>query len=141
MDQAQTLINHLKLQPHPEGGFYRQTWVDDDASGRPTGTCIYFMLPAGHSSHWHKVDAVEIWHFYAGTPLTLRIAEHSDGPAQHITLGPDVLSGQHPQAIVPKNHWQAATASDGWALVGCTVSPGFSFQGFTLAPPEFDIPK
>jgi len=141
MDQAQTLIDRLNLTPHPEGGYYRQTWIDDTASGRPTGTCIYFLLEAGQSSHWHKVDAVEIWHFYAGTPLTLRVADTDCGPAHHVKLGPDILNGQVPQVIIPKNHWQAADAANGWALVGCTVSPGFSFDGFVLAPPDFDIPK
>jgi uncharacterized protein len=140
MDQAEKLIAHLNLQPHPEGGYYRQTWVDEDTNCRPTGTCIYFLLKAGQSSHWHTVDAVEIWHFYAGAPLTLKLSATDAGPAQHITLGPDVLNGQHPQAIVPKGHWQAAQASDGWSLVGCTVSPGFQFDGFVMAEPGFEIP-
>jgi len=152
MDAALTadqIIADLNLQPHPEGGFYRQTWVDeaqgsdrptDRPTNRPTGTCIYFLLKAGQSSHWHRVDAVEIWHFYAGTPLTLKLSATDAGPARHITLGPDLAAGHQPQAIVPKDHWQAASAGDGWALVGCTVSPGFQFEGFTLAAPEFDIP-
>ncbi|WP_420863728.1 cupin domain-containing protein [Algirhabdus cladophorae] len=138
---ADQIIADLRLQPHPEGGYYRQTWVDETGPDRPSGTCIYFLLKAGQSSHWHKVDAVEIWHFYAGTPLTLKIAATDDGPAQHLTLGSDLDAGQTPQAIVPKDHWQAAAAPNGWALVGCTVSPGFQFDGFTLAGPEFDIPR
>lgn len=139
---AETLISKLQLAPHPEGGWYRQTWVDDAAEGvRPSGTCIYFLLKHGESSHWHRVDAVEIWHFYAGSPLTLSIAETNDGPAQVHSLGADLAAGQSPQLIVPKGHWQAAHAPDGWALVGCTVSPGFQFEGFELAAPEFDIPR
>ena len=138
---AQDIIRRLKLEPHPEGGHYRQTWVEEPAQGRPAGTCIYFLLGPGERSHWHRVDATEIWHFYAGTPLTLRIAATESGPAEPHTLGPDLAAGQQPQLIVPRHHWQSAEAApDGWALVGCTVSPGFRFEGFTLAPPEFDIP-
>ncbi|MBT0957035.1 cupin domain-containing protein [Alphaproteobacteria bacterium KMM 3653] len=139
MLSAEALIEKLQLAPHPEGGHYRQTWVDD-GDGRPSGTCIYFLLRAGEASHWHRVDAVEIWHFYAGTPLTLRIADKAEGPAVSHLLGPDIGTGQSPQLIVPKHHWQAAQAGDGWALVGCTVSPGFRFEGFELAATGFDIP-
>ncbi|MBY6046981.1 cupin domain-containing protein [Vannielia litorea] len=137
---AQEIIDRLGLQPHPEGGHYRQTWVEDPAQGRPAGTCIYFLLRPSERSHWHRVDATEIWHFYSGTPLTLRIAATQHGPATRRRLGPDLAHGA-PQLIVPKDHWQAAEAdASGWALVGCTVSPGFRFEGFTLAPPGFDIP-
>ena len=136
---AAEIIAHLRLAPHPEGGHYRQTWVADNA-GRPTGTCIYFLLAAGERSHWHTVDAVEIWHFHAGAPLDLRIAETAAGPARTHRLGPDLLAGEAPQAIVPAGHWQAAQTTGGWTLVSCTVSPGFDFAGFTLAPPGFDIP-
>ncbi len=138
---ADEIIDRLGLEPHPEGGHYRQTWVDEPAEGRPTGTCIYFLLKPGEQSHWHKVDAVEIWHFYAGAPLILSLADNEAGPAVEHTLGPDLARGQSPQLIVPKDHWQAARAGDGWTLVGCTVSPGFTFDGFTLAPPDFDIPR
>lgn len=137
---ADEIIETLGLEPHPEGGHYRQTWVDDTAEGRPSGTCIYFLLKPGEHSHWHRVDATEIWHFYAGAPLTLSISETETGPARDTILGPDLAAGQTPQAIVPKDHWQSARAGDGWTLVGCTVSPGFTFDGFTLAPPSFDIP-
>lgn len=140
MQSADDLIKLLDLQPHPEGGWYRQTWVAE-GTGRPAGTCIYFLLKQGEASHWHKVDAVEIWHFYAGTPLTLSCASTDSGPACDIILGPDLGAGQQPQAIVPEGHWQAAAAPDGWALVGCTVSPGFQFDGFVLADPGFDIPR
>lgn len=137
---ADDIIAHLQLAPHPEGGHYRQTWVADNA-GRPFGTCIYFLLKAGEASHWHRVDAVEIWHYYAGAPLILSIAPDDAGPAVDHILGPDLAAGQFPQAIVPKDHWQAARSTGDWTLVGCTVSPGFDFSGFTLAAPGFDIPK
>jgi hypothetical protein len=140
MTTAQAVIDALGLAPHPEGGWYRQTWVAD-GSGRPVGTAIYFLLEAGKGSHWHKVDAVEIWHFHAGAPLILSVAANDQGPVQDLLLGPDVLAGQHPQGIVPKDHWQAARSTGDWSLVGCTVSPGFRFDGFTLAPPGFDIPR
>jgi len=137
---AEHLIHQLDLSPHPEGGWYRQTWVADGAD-RPPGTCIYFLLKHGEASHWHRVDAVEIWHFYAGTPLILSTSAKDAGPAVDQVLGPDFEAGQVPQIIVPKDHWQAASAPDGWALVGCTVSPGFQFDGFELAEPSFDIPR
>ncbi len=134
------LIESLDLTPHPEGGWYRQTWIEA-SDARPAGTCIYFLLKQGERSHWHRVDATEIWHFYAGTPLILSISATDAGPAADHVLGPDFSAGQVPQLIVPKDHWQAAAAPEGWALVGCTVSPGFQFEGFELAAPGFDIPR
>ncbi|MGB8623174.1 MAG: cupin domain-containing protein, partial [Paracoccaceae bacterium] len=108
MESAQFIVEELGLAPHPEGGWYRETWVADAANGaRPSGTAIYYLLDAGQRSHWHRVDAAEIWHFHAGAPLVLSIAATSGGPAEDITLGPDPLSGQAPQGIVPKDHWQA----------------------------------
>lgn len=143
---ADDLIAKLDLTPHPEGGYYRQTWIadaEDDTSphSRPSGTCIYFLLKAGEASHWHRVDAVEIWHYYAGAPLILSMSATDNGPATDHLLGADVLNGQLPQIIVPKDHWQAARTTGDWTLVGCTVSPAFHFDGFTLADPAFDIPK
>ena len=137
---ADDIIAHLGLQPHPEGGHYRQTWVADDGP-RASGTCIYFLLKAGEESHWHRVDATEIWHYYAGAPLILSLSATDTGPAMDHTLGPDLAAGQFPQGIVPKDHWQAARTTGDWTLVGCTVSPGFEFAGFTLAEPGFDIPR
>ena len=137
---AAALIDRLGLQPHPEGGWYRETWAGP-GDDRPCGTAILFLLQAGEVSHWHKVDAAEIWLFHAGAPLILSTAETAAGPAQDRTLGPDVLAGQHPQLIVPPDHWQAARSTGDWTLVSCTVSPGFRFAGFTLAPPGFDIPR
>ena len=138
---AEGIIAALGLRPHPEGGWYRQTWVADTGDGlRPTGTAILFLLRAGERSHWHRVDATEIWHFHAGAPLELAMASHDAGPATPHRLGPDVLAGEMPQLIVPARYWQAARTLGGWTLVGCTVSPGFRFDGFELAPPEFGIP-
>ena len=136
---AAEIIAQLALQPHPEGGHYRQTWVAD-GPGRPAGTCIYFLLAEGEASHWHKVDATEIWLFHAGAPLILSLSETDAGPAKDHLLTPDLNAGA-PQIIVPENHWQAARSTGAWTLVSCTVSPGFQFDGFTLAPPEFDIPR
>ncbi len=139
---AEEVIALLDLAPHPEGGWYRQTWVADaEGDNRPAGTCIYFLLEPGQSSHWHRVDAAEIWHFYTGDPLTLRIAETEAGPAATHILGPELGFGQRPQVLVPDGQWQAARSeASGWALVGCTVSPAFQFSGFELAPKGFDIP-
>lgn len=137
---ADDIIARLDLAPHPEGGFYRQTWMAEN-EGRATGTCIYFLLKAGQASHWHAVDAVEIWHYYAGAPLILSLAGSLEGPATDHMLGPDLGAGQLPQAIVPEGHWQMAATTGDWTLVGCTVSPGFQFEGFTLAAPDVEIPR
>lgn len=136
---AQEIIAHLGLTPHPEGGHYRQTWAGA-GPGRPSGTCIYFLLAEGESSHWHKVDACEIWLFHAGAPLILSLSGDDDGPAVDHLLTPDLSQGA-PQLIVPEGHWQAARTTGAYTLVSCTVSPGFQFDGFTLAPQGFDIPR
>jgi len=129
------LIAALGLAPHPEGGWYTETWrAEAPDGGRPVGTAIYFLLAAGQRSHWHRVDATEIWHHYAGAPLRLDI--HPDT----VTLGPDLAAGQRPQAVVPPGAWQAAETTGAWTLVGCTVSPGFTFDGFELAPPGWAPP-
>ncbi|MCU0802692.1 MAG: cupin domain-containing protein [Rhodobacteraceae bacterium] len=133
MTEAEQIIAALNLSPHPEGGWYRQTWVAD-GPGRPAGTAIYFLLEQGKPSHWHRVDAVEIWHFHAGAPLILSLAATDAGPVTEHLIGADVLAGQAPQGIVPKDWWQAARSTGDWTLVSCTVSPGFQFEGFTLAP-------
>jgi len=137
---ADEIITELGLAPHPEGGWYRQTWVAE-GKGRPAGTCIYFLLCEGEVSRWHRVDADEIWHFYTGVPLILRVSAGSEGPATDVMLGPDLGAGQMPQAVVPAFHWQSAQTTGGYTLVGCTVSPGFQFEGFELAPDGFDIPR
>ncbi|MEP1614226.1 MAG: cupin domain-containing protein [Roseobacter sp.] len=136
---AQEIIETLQLSPHPEGGFYRQTWVAE-SSDRPTGTCIYFLLTRDQPSHWHKVDATEIWLYHSGAPLVLSISASTEGPAQDLLLGADLKTAK-PQIIVPENHWQAAATTGDFTLVSCTVSPGFQFEGFTLADADFDIPR
>ena len=136
---ANEIIAKLGLTPHPEGGHYRQTWIAE-GEGRAAGTCIYFLLKGGERSHWHRVDAAEIWHFYSGAPLIVSIAETDLGPKQDHLLGPDLANGQSPQVIVPAHHWQASETTGDYTLVGCTVSPGFMFETFELAAPGFDIP-
>ena len=131
---AETVIATLGLQPHPEGGHYRETYRDHGAEGsRGHGTAIYYLLKAGEFSHWHRIDAVEIWHWYAGAPLCLSIAREG-GAAATVTLGPELATGERPQATVPAQAWQSARSQGPWTLVGCTVSPAFDFAGFELAP-------
>jgi len=136
---AKDIIEQLDLHPHPEGGWYRQTWQADN-EGRASGTCIYFLLAAGESSHWHRVDATEIWLFHAGAPMVLSVSADDTGPAQDHLLTPDLNAGA-PQIIVPEGNWQAARSTGDYTLVSCTVSPGFQFDGFEMAQPGFDIPR
>ncbi|MEA2853514.1 MAG: uncharacterized protein QOE02_3533 [Rhodospirillaceae bacterium] len=126
---ADEIIARLGLKPHPEGGHYVQTFR------APEGTAIYFLLKGGERSHWHKVtNADEIWHHYAGAPLELSLSE--DGKSlRHVRLGKDFGVGEQPQAVVPRQVWQAARSLGAWTLVGCTVSPAFEFSNFELAPP------
>jgi predicted cupin superfamily sugar epimerase len=134
-DTAAAIIERLGLQPHPEGGWYRETWRSEASLGsRASATAIHFLLEPHQRSHWHRVDAAELWLWHAGRPLTLSIAPGHGGPARHATLGPEVLAGQEPQVLVPAGHWQAAEPRGGWTLVSCVVSPGFDFAGFELAP-------
>ena len=130
---ADEIIRRLGMKPHPEGGHYVETFRATGA-GRSTGTAIYFLLKAGERSHWHRVDADEIWHHYAGAPLELAMSD--DGKSvQHRRLGNDLGLGEQPQAVVPRHVWQAARSLGAWTLVGCTVSPAFEFKNFELAPP------
>ncbi len=138
MDQAARIIETLRLQRHPEGGWYRQTWVGPVVQGRASGTAILFLLARGERSHWHRVDADEIWLWHAGAPLVLRIGETV--AAAH-RLGPDVLGGEAVQAVVPAGWWQAAETTGDWTLVSCTVTPGFRFEGFELAPHGWNLPS
>lgn len=132
---AADLIRTLELQPHPEGGWYRETWRAPAREGeRASATCIYFLLEEGQRSHWHKVDAAEVWLWHAGSPILLSISPDAIGPIRDIILGGDVATGETPQHIIQADHWQAAHANRGWALVSCIVSPGFDFEGFELAP-------
>jgi uncharacterized protein len=131
---AATIIARLGLQPHPEGGHYRETYRHaDPGGGRGAMTSIYFLLQAGEVSHWHRVDAAEIWHFHAGAPLALSLSPDGRALATH-HLGPDLAAGHAPQVIVPPQCWQSAVSRGAWTLVGCTVGPAFDFAGFELAP-------
>jgi predicted cupin superfamily sugar epimerase len=133
---ADDIIALLGLQPHPEGGYFRETFRDAPGEGgRAASTAIYFLLKRGERSHWHTVDAVEIWHWHAGAPLKLSLAATDAGPVTEIILGANLAAGERPQGIVQPHHWQAAETLGDWTLVGCTVAPGFDFAGFRLAAP------
>ena len=135
---AAEIIRTLGLMPHPEGGHYRETSRDPacDTDGRSRSTAIYFLLAAGEASHWHRMDAVETWFWHAGAPLLLSLS--ADGSAtEERRLGPSVGAGEAPQIFIPEGHWQAARTLGNWTLVSCTVAPGFTFDGFELAPPDW----
>lgn len=137
MQSAKEIINQLGLAPHPEGGWYRETWRADAAEGqRAAGTAIYYLLEAEQFSHWHKVDSTEIWHWYAGAPLSLTLSPNGHDAEAH-RLGPEITADQRPQIIIPPDWWQCATSLGAWTLCGCTVSPGFEFDGFEMAPPDW----
>ena len=140
--KAADIIDLLGMQPHPEGGWFTETYRDphrivdaDNPGGRSASTAIYFLLEAGQISHWHRVDAVEIWHWHAGAALALSIAATDDDAPIVLTLGGDLAASERPQGVVPRHHWQSAVSLGAWTLVGCTVAPGFDFAGFELAPP------
>lgn len=135
MDEPARIIAALGLTPHPEGGWYRETWRAAAGPGaRAAGTAIHFLLEAGQRSHWHRVDADELWLWHAGHPLELHVAADAGATPVVTRLGGDVLAGDAPQLLVPATQWQATEAQHGWALVSCVVVPGFDFAGFTLAP-------
>jgi len=135
---ASAVVAALGLQPHPEGGWYRELWRDlPPGGGRGAGTAIHYLLAAGESSHWHKVDAAEAWHWYAGAALALRMAG-PDGVVREVRLGPDFGAGETTFALVPTGWWQAAAPLGDWVLVGCTVCPAFEFSGFEMAPPGWE---
>jgi uncharacterized protein len=141
MATAQDIIKTLKLEPHPEGGWYTETFRDsttftaNTGNRRPHSTCIYYLLESHDRSHWHKVDAVEVWHWYAGAPLKLSLwREDNDGEGvRDVLLGGDILNGERPQGFVEKWEWQSAVSLGDWTLVGCTVAPGFEYDGFVMA--------
>jgi uncharacterized protein len=136
MADADSIIAALNLKPHPEGGWYGETHRIASSEGqRSPGTAIYYLLKAGERSHWHRIDATETWHFYAGDPLELSRSFGRESDVQ--ILGPDILAGQRPQVVVAPGQWQAAATTGAWTLVGCTVSPGFDFSGFELAPMDW----
>ena len=133
---ADEIIAALGMQPHLEGGHFVETWRGaDGGDGRSVGTAIYFLLRAGDRSHWHRVDADEVWLFHAGAPLLLSVGS-ADDVAEHV-LGVDLAAGQRPQLVVPAHAWQAAESTGEYTLVSCTVMPGFEFDGFELAPPDW----
>jgi len=134
---AAEIIARLALKPHPEGGHFRETFRDsaDGRDGRAASTAIYFLLARGERSHWHRIDAAEVWHHYAGAALELSIAH--DGPIEAVRLGADIAAGELPQHVVPAHAWQAAQSLGDWSLVGCTVAPGFDFSTFELAEPDW----
>lgn len=130
------VVRLLDLKPHPEGGYYRETFRDaaTDADGRAHSTLIYYLLGVGDVSDWHRVDVAEVFHWYAGAPLVMTLSPNGhDASAHH--LGNDLKAGQRPQLVVPAGCWQTATSLGAWTLVGCTVAPGFRFEGFEMAPP------
>ncbi|HSS14527.1 MAG TPA: cupin domain-containing protein [Rhizomicrobium sp.] len=133
-NEADRLIKLLGLAPHPEGGYFRETFRDSETSstGRGHSTAIYFLLKAGEVSRWHRVDAAEVWHFYRGAPLELRIGK------QIYLLGPNVDEAQAPQIAVPPHAWQSARSMGAYTLVGCTVAPAFEFAHFEMAPDGFE---
>ena len=135
---AEEIIALLSLAPHPEGGWFKETFRDAAGpDGRSRSTAIYYLLERGQRSHWHRVDAVETWHYHAGAPLKLLVSP--DGmPWDAVILGSDLSAGQRPQAVVPRYGWQSATSLGDWTLVGCTVAPGFEFTGFEMAPPGWE---
>ncbi len=140
---APQIVQLLNLKPHPEGGYYRETFRDErvDANGRAVSSLIYFLLDTGDVSAWHRVDAAEVWHWYAGAPLVITVSPNGHD-AQSVYLGADFTSGHVPQFVVPANYWQTATSLGAWTLVGCTVAPAFEFAGFELAPDDWrPIPR
>ncbi|KTF68140.1 cupin domain-containing protein [Sphingomonas sp. HT-1] len=141
MTEARAMIDRLDLAPHPEGGWFRETWrAPGGPDGRSIGTAIWFLLEAGQRSHWHRVDADELWLWHAGSPLEVQIGAAEGAGIERVPLGGDVLAGQQPQIRVPAGRWQATEARGGWGLVSCVVVPGFDFAGFELAPPGWAPP-
>lgn len=135
-----TIIRSLGMQPHPEGGWYVETYREAGAAGeRGTVSAIYFLLEEGQRSHWHRVDATEVWLWHAGGPLRLTVAPEG-GARHHLLVGPDLAEGERPQGVVPAGAWQEARPLGGWCLVSCIVAPAFEFTGFELAPPGFRPP-
>jgi len=135
---AREIIRLLDLAPHPEGGWYRSTFADVSIDGsRPASTAIYYLLQAQEMSAWHRIDAVEVWHYYAGAPISLTLSPPDGVGMTAHTLGPDLRAGCRPQVVVPTGWWQTAVSLGAWTLVGCTVAPGFDFAGFELAPPDW----
>lgn len=144
MTTAQQIIDALALHPHPEGGWFREVWREPaEDGGRERASSIHFLLAPGERSHWHRIDAAELWIYQAGHPLILRLAAEAPGGGAEIIehrLGPDVLSGEQLQVLIRPGQWQAAQSGDGWGLVACVVAPAFEFSGFELAPRDWEPP-
>ncbi len=135
--KAETVIAALQLEPHPEGGFFRETWRDQPVDGsRGAGTAILFLLSLDQFSHWHRVDAAELWIWQAGAPMVLSVSADGHDATAH-WIGPDLGRDHSLQHVVAPGHWQAATSLGAWTLVTCTVSPAFQFEGFEMAPPDW----
>ena len=131
MSDADEIVKALALQPHPEGGWYRESFRDG------ASTAIYYLLKTGEVSRWHRVDKAEIWHWYAGAVLELSLSPEGKR-LDRLRLGPDLAASQRPQAAVPPGTWQSARSLGAWTLLGCTVAPAFDFKGFELAPPGWE---
>ena len=135
---AREIIVTLNMEPHPEGGWFVQTFRDSPDVSRGKSTCIYYLLEQGQRSHWHRVtDAVEVWHYYSGAPLILRVS-HDGNTTEIHHLGTHLAVGERPQVIVPADSWQSAESTGEWTLVGCTVAPGFEFSSFVMAEPDWE---
>ncbi|EAU40813.1 hypothetical protein FP2506_18034 [Fulvimarina pelagi HTCC2506] len=137
--EVQAIIETLAMERHPEGGWFREIFRDENAdeAGRARSTAIYYLLEAGETSEWHRVtDAAEVWHFYRGTPLVLTVSPDGHDAYAHY-LGPEIERNQRPQLVVPTNWWQTATSLGAYTLVGCTVAPGFTFDSFEMAPKDW----
>ena len=132
-DDARIIKRILSLKRHPEGGHYREVFRDElGKTARSHSTAIHFLLERGEVSRWHRVDVVEVWHWYRGAPLELLIAEENQAPVRHV-LGNRIERGERPQIVVPALAWQSAKSLGRYTLTGCTVAPGFEFSNFELA--------
>ncbi len=141
MPDAAAVIAALHLRAHPEGGWFTETWRAHSVDGaRPASSAILYLLAAGERSHWHRVDADEVWQFAAGEPLELRVWAESEPKVAAHRLGADVTDGDEPQVVVPAGAWQAARPLGAWTLVGCIVAPAFDFDGFELSAPAWEPP-
>ena len=139
MKTAKDIISALSLQPHPEGGYFRETFRDTRLiDGRAASTAIYYLLLKGQRSHWHRVDAAEVWHWYSGAPLALSVKLADE--VHTCQLGPHLAAGEQPQHVVRAGAWQSAESLGEWTLAGCTVAPGFDFSGFEMAPKDWRPP-
>lgn len=132
MTTAKDIVDLLGLEPHPEGGWYKQMFADTASGERPYSTAIYYLLEGGPAGRWHRVDSAEVWHYYAGAPLRLTISPDGVATSEQI-LGQDLFDGQRPQIVIPRGEWQSAQSLGNWTLVGCTVAPGFDFKYFEMA--------